>query len=79
MKPHVLFGVDPAGPDDSQTVSIGMVRCKVCTSPIYYDPLKVPPSEVNAICDQGPYYCKLWAVSYPLKMIKLGFPKWESQ
>jgi len=78
MKAQVLFGVDPASPDDSQTVSIGMVRCKVCDSPIYYDPLRIPPEEVNAICDQGPNYCKLWAKTYPLKMIKRGFPTMEA-
>ncbi len=77
MKPRVLYGVDPAGPDDSQTVSIGMVRCKVCDSPIYYDPLRIPPEEVNAICEQPPYNCKRWAEEhYALALLRHGFPKW---
>jgi hypothetical protein len=76
----VLAGV---GPDDSQTISIGMVRCKVCDGPIYYDPLKPPPAPENAICDQGPYYCTLWAESYPLKLFRfrtdLEVNEWNSR
>jgi hypothetical protein len=70
-----LFGSDGKGPDESQTVAIGMVRCKVCDGPIYYDPLKPPPAPENAICDQGPNYCKRWAKDYPLALWRAGFPK----
>jgi hypothetical protein len=53
------------GPDDSQTMAFGMVRCGICDGPIYHNPLSPPPPEASPCLD-----CHNWAVQTIVKLHK---------